>query len=83
VCVPPIVYYLFAVHLIFYPPKLPSDDEEKKNPQPHLHENPQHGADDKSKTASEIGHFTKKDKNTLLFNTVFTLCILSYRIGNG
>ena len=85
-CVPPIVYYLFAMHLIFI---LQSShlDEDKKNPQPHLHENPQCGADDKPKTTSETGHFTQEDKNTfncaLLFNTVFILCILLYRIWNG
>ncbi len=64
-----------------------SDNEEKKNPQPHLHKNQQRGSDDKPKTASEIGHFTKEDKNTFncafLFNTVFMLCILLYRTGNG
>ena len=63
------------------------DDEDKKNPQPHLHENPQCGADDKPKTTSDKGHSTKEDKNTfncaLLFNTVSISCILLYRIGNG
>jgi hypothetical protein len=52
-----------------------------------IHGSFQRGSDDKPKTASEIGHFTKEDKNTfncaLLFNSVFMLCILLYRIGNG
>jgi hypothetical protein len=85
-CVPPIVYYLFAMHLIFILPSSHSDNEEKKTPQPHLHENPQRGADDKPKTASESDHFLKEDMNSfdcaLLF-TVFMLCILLYRIGSG
>jgi hypothetical protein len=60
----------------------------KENPQPHLHENPQRGADDKPLTKdsySEIGHFIKEDKNTfncaLLFKTVFMLVhlIVSHR----
>ncbi len=80
------ITYLLCI-LFFILQSSHSDDEDKKNPQPRPHENPQHGADDKPKTTSEIGHFTKEDKNTfncaLLFNTVFMLCILLYRIGNG
>jgi hypothetical protein len=34
-CVPPIVYYLFAMHLIFILQSSHLDDEDKKNPQPH------------------------------------------------
>jgi hypothetical protein len=73
---------LFFILLNSYP-----DDEEKKIPQPHLHENPQCGADDQPKTASENGPFVKEDMNTyncaLLFITVIIFCILLYRIGNG
>jgi hypothetical protein len=52
------------MHLIFILPSSHSDNKVKKIPKPHLHENPQHGADDKPKTASEIGHFIKEDMNT-------------------
>jgi hypothetical protein len=48
------------MHLIFILPSSHLDNEEKKIPQPHLHENPQRGADDKPKTASEIGDFMKR-----------------------
>jgi hypothetical protein len=33
-------------------------------PQHCLYENPQRGADDKPKTAGEMGHFIKEDMNT-------------------
>ena len=45
--------------------------------------NSQQGADDKPQTETKV-KFYKEDKNTLncalLFNIVFTLCILLYRI---
>jgi hypothetical protein len=52
--------------LFFILPSSHLDIEEKKIPQPHLHENTQRGADDKPKTASEIGHFIKEDMDTLI-----------------
>ncbi len=57
----------------------------KENPPPQPHENPQQGADDKLQSETKV-KFYKEDKNTLnalLFNIVFTLCILLYRIGIG
>jgi hypothetical protein len=49
------------MHFIFLSsPSSHPDNEEKKIPQQHLHENPKCGADDKQKTASEIGHFYKR-----------------------
>jgi hypothetical protein len=56
----------------------------KENPPPQLHENPQQGADGIPQTETKV-KFYKEDKNTLncalLFNILFTLCILLYRIG--
>jgi hypothetical protein len=76
--VPPIVYYLFPVHLIFYPPKPHSNDEEKKkNPQPHLLENPHEGADDKPKTASEI---LQKKTRTILTVLYYLIQYLRYAL---
>ncbi len=57
-----------------------------ENPPPQLHENPQQGADGNLQTETKV-KFYKEDKNTLncalLFNIVFTLCILLYRNGFG
>jgi hypothetical protein len=39
---------------LFLPSSHPNDEEREENPQQHLLENPQEGADDKPKTDSEI-----------------------------
>ena len=70
------------MQFIFIPPA-PIHLMKKENPPPQLHENPQQGADGKPQTETKV-KFYKEDKNTLncalLFNIVFTLCILLYRI---
>jgi hypothetical protein len=73
-------YYLFPVHLIFILPSSHSNDEEKKkNPQPHLPvlENPQEGADDKPKTASEI---LQKKTRTILTVLYYLIQYLRYAL---
>jgi hypothetical protein len=68
------------VHLIFILPSSHSDDEEKKNPQPHLHENPQQAADDKPKTASEILQKKTRRLLTVLYYLIQYLRYESYCI---